>query len=405
MDARPTGVGRQLLTAEILAIGTEVTSGETRDTNSGELARSLVAAGVEIGRITAVPDRRTAVEDAFRSALGRVDLVVASGGLGPTPDDLTRESVAEVCGETPTVDPELETWLRGLWQRRGLPFPATNLKQAWTIPSARPLANPNGTAPGWLVDRPDGRVIVILPGPPREMRPMWRDAALPLLHARGLGTDRAVRTLRLTGIGESLVADRLGDELLRRTNPEVATYARADAVDVRLSATAVPATDGQPARSARELIDEVEPVVLEAIGEYVWARDQTTWGEAIDAELERSDWTLATREHGTAGALVGLLGPSPRLVRAEVVPAHRRGDGPLDLVAAAHELRQGSGADVALAVGARSRGPDTAVSVAVVTPERTVRRRTMAFLGGDLGRSRAALAGAAALLETLRRST
>ena len=308
MEPTSTAVPRRLLTAEILAVGTEITSGETRDTNSGELARSLVTAGVEVGRMAAVPDRRGVVEEAFRAALDRVDLVVATGGLGPTPDDLTRESIAAICGETPTVDPELETWLRGLWERRGLPFAEMNLKQAWTIPSARPLANPNGTAPGWWVDRPDGRVIVVLPGPPREMRPMWRDEVLPRLNARGLGADRAVRTLRLTGIGESLLADRLGDELLRRENPEVATYARSDAVDVRMSATAIPAVGGRPARTAEELLDDVEPVVLAAVGEHVWARDQTTWAEAIDAELERAGWTLATREHGTGGALVGLLG-------------------------------------------------------------------------------------------------
>ncbi len=390
------------MTAEILAVGTEITSGETRDTNSGELARSLVTAGVEVGRMAAVPDRRGVVEEAFRAALDRVDLVVATGGLGPTPDDLTRESIAAICGETPTVDPELETWLRGLWERRGLPFAEMNLKQAWTIPSARALANPNGTAPGWWVDRPDGRVIVVLPGPPREMRPMWRDEVLPRLEARGLGADRAVRTLRLAGIGESLLADRLGDELLRRENPEVATYARSDAVDVRMSATAIPAAGGRPARTAEELLDEVEPVVLAAVGEHVWARDQTTWAEAIDAELERAGWTLATREHGTGGALVGLLGSSSHLVRAEILPGHRRGAGPLDLVAAAREVGLASGADVGLVVAARSRGADTAVSLAVVTPDRSVRRRTMAFLGGDLGRSRAALGGAAALLEILR---
>ena len=308
MDPSGDRAERRLERAEILAIGTELTSGETRDTNAGELARALTDAGVEVVRLTALPDRREAVEEALRSALRGVDLVVTTGGLGPTPDDLTREAVAAVGGETPAVDPDLETWLRGLWQRRGLPFPTMNLKQAWLIPSARALANPNGTAPGWWVDRPDGRVVVLLPGPPREMRPMWRDEALPRLRARGLGGNRAVRTLRLTGIGESLVADRLGETILRAENPEVSTYARADAVDVRLAAAARPARDGQPARSANELLDEIEPVILAAVGEHVWARGETGWAEAIGAELERRGWSLATRELGTGGALVTLLG-------------------------------------------------------------------------------------------------
>ena len=110
--------------------------------------------GVRVGRLTALPD------DARRRQRGRPpgddrsDLVVSTGGLGPTPDDLTREAIAAACGETPIVDPALEAWLRELWRRRGLPFPELNLKQAWRIPSATVLENPNGTAPGWFVTRP-----------------------------------------------------------------------------------------------------------------------------------------------------------------------------------------------------------------------------------------------------------
>ncbi|MFI5200445.1 MAG: molybdopterin-binding protein, partial [Candidatus Limnocylindrales bacterium] len=149
---------RVLRTAELLAVGAELTVGDTRDTNSAEIARSLTEAGVAISRITVLPDRLAVVSGTFRAALRRADLVVSTGGLGPTPDDLTREALAAVAGETPQVDPELEAWLRTLWTRRGMVFPEINRKQAWLIPSARALANPNGTAPGWWVDRPDGRV-------------------------------------------------------------------------------------------------------------------------------------------------------------------------------------------------------------------------------------------------------
>ncbi len=403
MEPSAARVRRRLVTAEILSIGTEITSGETRDTNAGELAGSLTGAGLEVLRLGALPDRRAAVEDGFRAALTRADLVVSTGGLGPTPDDLTRESLAAVCAETPTIDPGLERWLRGLWDRRGLPFPEANLKQAWRIPSAEALANPNGTAPGWLVERPDGRIVVILPGPPREMRPMWHDEALPRLRERGLGIDRAVRTFRLTGIGESALADRLGETLLRQVNPEVATYARAEAVDVRLSAVARPAGDDLPARTADELLDELEPTVLTAIGEHVWARGATTWAEAIGAELDSRGWSLASREIGTGGSLLTLLGTRSWLARSEALPERPRGSGRSDILGDATEVREAARATVAVAVSARTRGSDTAVSVGVVTPDRTARRRTVAFLGGELGRSRAALAAAGLLLETLRR--
>src|SRR5258706_2686649 len=231
---------RHLLTAELLSIGTELTVGDTRDTNAGDLARSLAASGVAVGRIVAVPDELATVRDAIATAVGRADLVISTGGLGPTPDDLTRESIAAVVGEEPVVDPALESWLRELWSRRGMPFPEMNLKQAWLLPSASALPNPNGTAPGWWVERADGGVIVALPGPPREMRPMWTDHVLPRLSARGIGVATSSRTLRLAGIGESQVADLLGEEMLRATDPIVATYARSDAVDVRISARDLP---------------------------------------------------------------------------------------------------------------------------------------------------------------------
>ena len=122
--------GRPIRTAEILAVGAELTVGDTRDTNSAEIARSLNDTGTAISRINVLPDRLRVVAGTFRAALRRADLVVSTGGLGPTPDDLTREAIAMVVGETPVVDPALEAWLRKLWSRRDLPFPEMNRKQA-----------------------------------------------------------------------------------------------------------------------------------------------------------------------------------------------------------------------------------------------------------------------------------
>src|SRR4029079_19021677 len=181
--------------------------GETRDTNAGDLAASLPSIGIAVGRIVAVPDDLDTVLDAFRTAISRADLVVSTGGLGPTPDDLTREAIAAVAAEEPAVEADLASWLRGLWAGRGIEMPAMNLKQAWLIPSAEALPNGNGTAPGWWVDRPDGRGVVALAGPPREMRPIWQSEVLTRLRDRGAGAETASRTLRLAGIGESAVAD------------------------------------------------------------------------------------------------------------------------------------------------------------------------------------------------------
>jgi nicotinamide-nucleotide amidase len=398
---------RRILTAELLSIGTELTVGETRDTNAGELARSLTDIGVEVGRIQAVPDDLGVVTAAFTGALERADLVVSTGGLGPTPDDLTRESIAAVTGEQPTIDPALEVWLRGLWSRRGMPFPEMNLKQAWLIPSATALANDNGTAPAWWVERPDGRIVVALPGPPREMRPIWKDAVLPKMQALGAGRDIVHRTFRLAGIGESQLADMLGEDLLRATNPIVATYARADAVDVRVSAVAGDAAaGGLPARS---LVDAAAEHVLGLIGSYVWAEGETTWPDAIGAALDARGWTLACLEVGTGGSLGTLLGDRPWLAFGESLApgapgasAHADGRTMAGLEALVRRAMTLGGAAIGVGVRSRPRNDDTAVSIVVVGPDGIHRERRQVFLGGANGRSRAGLAAAAVLLAQLR---
>jgi len=392
----PRAAPRRIHHAELLAVGSELTVGETTDTNSGELARSLVAHGVTVTRIADLPDDLDIVVDALRTALSRADLVVTTGGLGPTPDDLTREAVAEACGETVTVDDGVLEWLKGLWARRGHPFPSVNVKQAWIIPSATSLPNPHGTAPGWLVDRPDGRVIVTLPGPPREMRPMWTEQVLPRLAVRGVGADLVVRTLRLHGIGESQVAEVLGEAILRATNPVVATYARAEAVDVRISARS--AGD----RGADGVADEAEAAITALLGRFVWARGSTTWAGAIGEALDARGWTLATMERGTAGALVALLRGLPAVALAQVANDRRPVPDAAGVIADAEHIRETARADVGFAVATIAREVDSRVLVGIATPWGTRSDERLAFQRGAQGADRAAIAAAAVLLETLR---
>ncbi len=385
---------RHLATAELLAVGTELTSGATRDTNGGDLAAELSELGVAVGRIVAVPDDQTALEEALEAALGRADLVVTTGGLGPTPDDLTRESIAALCAEAPTVDTALERDLRALFERRGMAMPESNRKQAWLIPSATPIPNPNGTAPGWWVERPDGRLVVALPGPPREMLPMWRETVLPRLRSRGLGSDRAALTLRLTGIGESALADLLGEPLLRSPNPRVATYARDDAVDVRITALA------EGGRDAAQLATEMEATLAETLRPYRFARGTESWVDALGRRL--AGRSLATVEIGTGARLAALLGDAPWLRFAELVAA----GGPVDrahpdLRELARRVREVAGADVGLAVRARPRAGDTAASIALATAAGELRVTRTAFLTGEQGRRRAALLACAELWRRL----
>jgi nicotinamide-nucleotide amidase len=391
-------------TAELLSIGTELTVGETRDTNAADLARQLTHRGVVVGRMTVVPDDLEAVAAAFREALGRAELVVSTGGLGPTPDDLTREAVAAVMDEVPAVDPALEAWLRALFDRRKLPFPESNRKQAWRIPSAMSIPNDNGTAPGWWVDRPDGHLIVALPGPPREMRPMWDGWVMPRLEGRGLGRPIASVTLRLTGIGESAIADRIG-ELLRGTRPQVATYARNDAVDIRIWALA----EDSDRAAADALVADAEARIVDLLGEHVWARGETTWPDAVRDALDARGWRLSTAEIGVRGALAHLLGEGlgDRLALSESLAdrPHPHDGEPATLERLAKRVREVGGSEIGVAAEARERGGDTAVTVAIDTDAGAHRETRVVFLAGPLGRGRAAIATAAILLKYLRGGT
>lgn len=377
---------RAIRSAVILAVGSELTTGVTRDTNSGDLARELAGLGVRVLRSTALPDDLSLATAAVAGALADADLVVSTGGLGPTPDDLTREAIAAACGLEPQIDDALLKHIEALFTRRGAAMPEANRKQAWLIDGADALPNAHGSAPGWWVARPDGRLIIALPGPPREMWPMWREYALPRLQSGALGVEHATHTLRLTGVGESALVALIGEDVLRAANPQVATYARADAVDVVVSAQ----SDGR--LPAQAVVDAALAKLRNQIGEYVFAEGDQTWADALGARLDRR--TLATVEAGSGGQLAALLGGAPFLVHAELV---RAADDLPPLAAAARER---NGADIGLAMSVRQT-KDTHVRVAIATAEGVEEFARVAFLAGDEGRRRAALSCAAVLWQFL----
>jgi len=222
---------------------------------------------------------------------------------------------------------------------------------------------------------------------------MWHDEAIPRLTGRGLGHEIVARTYRLHGIGESHAAELLGEALLRGRDPDVATYARVEAVDVRVASTGP---------GAQRRVDEAAALIEARLGTYVWATGDTTWADAVSTALADREWTLAFAEYGLGGALTTLLGGLDRVLRTESSAA---GDGEIsDLVELAEAVRLGAGADVGLAVRAVPRGEDTAVTVTVRTPEGDRTERRLAFLGGPTGKSRAAMAAASVLLHALRES-
>ena len=286
-----------LHSAEILSVGTELLLGEIVDTNSAYIAADLATRGVNVYWSQRVGDNLERIAHGIKQALSRSDLLILSGGLGPTDDDMTREAIAKVLGETPEIDKSLEHDLREKFAKFSRRMPEKNLKQAWLIPSARTLPNPVGTAPGWFVRTVvagKDRVLVTLPGPPRELKRMWHEEVLPRLALPQSALFS--RTFKTLGIGESSLAEKLGD-LTLHANPSVATYAKRDGVHVRVAAKAD--TDEQSLALAKPIVEQVEGL----LSGMIWGYDQDELVTLILQKLAKQGLGLATLESFTGGAL------------------------------------------------------------------------------------------------------
>ena len=367
--------------AEILSIGTELLLGQIVDTNARYLAQRLGDLGIDLLFISTVGDNLARCTQTIERALGRSDLVITTGGLGPTEDDLTREAIAAALKETPQVDPTLEAELRTWFSGRGQPMPERNRKQAWLIPSARAIPNPNGTAPGWDT-RKDSKRIVSMPGVPREMTYMWEQHIEPTLR-QGADAVLRSRTLKLLGIGESHAEETLG-ELVRSTAPTVVTKAKDDGLHVRIT------DKDADAATMDARIAAMEAKIRERLGKYVWGTDADTLPGVIGAGLAARGWRLATAESLSAGDLVRALADAPNAsewyARGVVWP---RADAPT-----LERAIETADAQVRLLVPYG----ETSAELVATTPNGT-KRFTIRFTTEREGRRRALLGG----LDLLRR--
>ena len=286
--------------AELLSVGAELLLGETVDTNAAFLGRELATLGLPLRSVRVVPDDRAMLRDAFADARARSSLVLATGGLGPTHDDLTREGLADALGEELVEDPALLAALEERFRAFG-PMPSANRRQATLVPSAETLANPIGSAPGWWVER-DGVIVALMPGVPSEMRLMWTEQVRPRLAARFGLPPLAIRSVKAFGIGESAMAERLGTLL---TAPPVGVdagiYARDDGVHARFS------TGGDPS-----VLDRCVADALTALGDDAYGTDDDDLATAALARLGRMGIsTMASWESDTQGALLSILSATP----------------------------------------------------------------------------------------------
>jgi nicotinamide-nucleotide amidase len=295
---------------EVVTVGTELLLGHTLDTNAVDLGRALAAAGVEVTRRTTVSDRPAAVRDAVREALERAEFVLTTGGLGPTSDDLTKTAVAELLGKRLLLNEEVLRHLEQRFRRLGRPMPAANRGQAEVPEGAVVLPNPRGTAPGLWLEDGQGRVVIMLPGVPAEMRGLLMEEVLPRLVARRAAAGEAPRvvlsrTLRTTGTPESAVAERVAP-VESGLDPLTLAYIPGPAgVDLRLTAWGLVPEDAErrlAAAAAR---------LREVLGTRCYGEDETDLAAVVLNQLRARGERLAVAESCTGGVLGSRLTAIP----------------------------------------------------------------------------------------------
>jgi nicotinamide-nucleotide amidase len=392
-------------TAEIIAVGSELLGPSRLDTNSLYISDKLAALGVELRVKSVVGDDRGDLAALLRQALARVDVVILTGGLGPTDDDLTRDVVSDVLERPMTLDESIVEHIRARFARRGLKMPDVNRRQAQVPAGAVVLDNPHGTAPGLFIDH-HGRIVVLLPGPPREMQPMFDRVCAGPLRDRA-GEERVHRaSLFITGLGESHV-EQLAQPIYARWrdgSSAVATtiLAAMGQVELHLSVR------DRDERQALDILDRVRAELLAVLGDHVYSTDGRPMEEVVGDLLKARGLTICAAESCTGGLLMSRLtdvAGSSAYVRAGVV-AYDNADKiallgvPADLfekvgavsepvaMAMAEGIRARTGADVAVGItgiagpgGGTPEKPVGTVVIAVIAPGGEIYVRTFQFLG------------------------
>ena len=293
-----------MLRAEILAVGSELLTPLRSETNAVYLTGQLLQAGVDVGARVTVADDPGLLESAFRSALGRAQIVIATGGLGPTEDDLTREAAAAALGRGLRRDPGILEGLRARFARYGRPMAPVNEKQADLIEGAVMLPNPLGSACGQKVEE-DGRLLFLLPGPPNEMQPMFEEQVLPVIRERARGAVLRTRVLRIATMSESDVEQVAAPIYKTFTNPRTTILGAPGQVELHLTA------EGPSAEAVAERLEALANQLREALPGRVYSEDGRDLPEVVAALLRERGLTIAVAESCTGGLLAARLTSVP----------------------------------------------------------------------------------------------
>ncbi|NMO96236.1 competence/damage-inducible protein A [Paenibacillus lemnae] len=292
--------------AEIIAVGTELLLGQIVNTNAQYLSRELAGMGIDVYYQTVVGDNLGRLKEALRLSSQRADIVILSGGLGPTQDDLTKDAVAEYIGTELHYDRMAMDKLERFFQDRGTPMTENNKRQALAIGGGTPLSNETGLAVGNAVSH-EGTHFILLPGPPKELKPMFENEAKPWLLQHVLTDEVPIysKMLKFAGIGESALDDRLSDLITAQIDPTIALYAKDGEVTVRISTKASSET------KAMEKLDQLQAVIQSMVPEHMYAdRDVPIEQVIVDMMADRS-WTVSAAESCTGGLVMETLTSIP----------------------------------------------------------------------------------------------
>jgi nicotinamide-nucleotide amidase len=285
-----------MLKSEIIAIGSELLTPFRTDTNSLWLTQRLNSVGIEVKLKTVVGDDESRLEEAIRDALRRSDAIVSTGGLGPTEDDITRKVFARVTARQLILDYDVLGEIRNKFASRGFQMTPNNERQALVPRGATVLPNPNGTAPGLKLMQ-DGKLIVLLPGPPREMKPMFDDYVMPDLEKMSRGVRLSTRTLKVTGLGESALDDLIAPIYKEYSNPSTTILFTDSDLEIHLTAQA------ETAGRAEELVDELADKLSDKLGANLYSADGESIEEVVGQRLTLKGYTIATAESCTGGLI------------------------------------------------------------------------------------------------------
>lgn len=288
------------MNAEIIAVGTELLLGDIVNTNGQFLAKELASLGINVYRQRTVGDNEERILGAFKDAFSDCDLIITTGGLGPTKDDMTKEMVCKFFNKELVLHRESFKYIEEYFERLGRPFSENNKKQALFPEDAEVLPNPNGTAPGAIIKGNDDKTIIILPGPPKEMKPMFNNYVKPYLKKLSDGILYST-VLRLFGIGESHMAECLDDIIEGQTNPTVAPYAKEMDVTLRITAKA----DNE--KQASKLIEPMEKEIRNRLNEYIYGEGDTTLEDEVAKLLIAKHKTISLAESCTGGMVSSML--------------------------------------------------------------------------------------------------